>query len=262
MIRSRKYAARRVRQTLAFANGPKVLLDLASARTPWRRTELTFRTRGGSVVSCPNVAGARLAVYEHFVEDLYQLGTLLDGIESPVVLDLGGQVGAFAVAVAARYPDAVVHVYEASPSTAEWLRRNVAANQLDGRVHVHAEAVAGESGTIAFTDNGEASVHNGLTAPEGSGTTVNVPAVTFAQAVAAAGGRADVVKADIEGAEYDMVLASTAADWAGVQRIVMEYHPVAGHSWAELEAFFAEAGLQVTHRDPITDGLGTVWLSR
>ena len=42
----------------------------------------------------------------------------------------------------------------------------------------------------------------------------------------------------------------------------MEYHPVDGHSWEELEEFFAKAGLTVVRQEPLTPRLGTVWLSR
>lgn len=49
-----------------------------------------------------------------------------------------------------------------------------------------------------------------------------------------------------------------------MQRLVLEYHPVDGHSWDELQTFFSKAGLEVAHLELglFTDLLGTAWLSR
>ncbi|WP_203336317.1 FkbM family methyltransferase [Nocardioides limicola] len=263
-MRPPSYALRRVRQTLRFANGPSVLLAMASSRSPWPRAELTFRTRSGAAVATPNVAGARLAVYEHFVEDTYRLGDLTAGLRPDFhVLDVGSQVGAFAVAIARHSPQAHVHAYEASPETAEWLQRNVAGNDLGDRIHPHAVAISDHDGTLEFADLGAASVHNGITAPGDTATMVTVPCATMATAVALAGGRVEVVKMDAEGAEYDAVLSSPEAIWAPVQRVVMEYHPVPGHSVEELVDFFARVGLDlVQHRPEGRPGLGLAWFSR
>ena len=73
MSRSPALAARRVRQTFGFANGPRLLADLGTALTPWRREELRFRTRSGLTIACPNHAGARVPVYVVFAEDTYRL---------------------------------------------------------------------------------------------------------------------------------------------------------------------------------------------
>jgi FkbM family methyltransferase len=167
---------------MSFANGPRLLVDLASSSMPWRRDELRFVASDGTTIVCPNVAGARVPVYELFAEDAYRLGELADAVGLlPVVLDIGGQVGCFSVAFARRNPGATVHAYEASPSTAVWLGRNVADNGLADQVVVHAEAVSDHTGTLEFLDNGAASGLNGLTGTQG--TTVSVPCVTFRDAV-------------------------------------------------------------------------------
>jgi FkbM family methyltransferase len=259
--RSLELAARRVRQTLAFRNGLRVLADLASTKTPWSRPEVRFELPNGVRVTCPNRPGARVAVYEVFAEDAYRIAELADRLpDSPVVLDIGGQVGCFSIALAARRSDASVHAFEASPTSAEWLERNVRDNVLTDRVFVHAQAVSSMAGTLRFVASGDASVLSGRTAP--AGAELDVPCVTFADAVAAAGGHADLVKIDTEGAEYEIVLGSERGDWAGVGDVVLEYHRVDGHDWSELESFFGEAGLPTVRREPAGPGQGTAWLSR
>ena len=153
-----------------------------------------------------------------------------------------------------------------------YLRRNLAQNDLEHRVTVHAVALAGSVGTALLDDNDGGSVHNGLVADarrlvageEGRARrrTVPVAITTFDLAVQTAPGPPDVVKLDCEGGEYLLVYASSPASWATVSRVVMEYHPVAGHSWPELSAWFARAGLTVVRHQPIAAGLGTAWLAR
>lgn len=262
-MRAPGYAARRVKQTFKFSNGPSILLGLASSKTPWRREELTFKAANGVAISVPNVDGARLAAYEQFADDVYGLDLLTSGLPAKfTVIDVGAHVGSFSIAVASRFPGATVHSYEASPDTAVWLERNIAQSGLTGRVVPHAVALSDHEGTLSFARAGAASVHSGLTAPEIT-ERVDVPSTTLAKAFADAGGAVHVAKFDAEGAEYDSILSSPQEIWSSVQRVVMEYHPVTGRSWDELEAYFASVGLTVTRRDPgERPGLGLAWLTR
>ena len=263
MIERARHSGRRIRQTItSFGNGPQILGAMVGRRVLGRPEELTFALQGGGTVTCPNRPGARVPVYEVFAEDAYRLSWFTDDLGPDLAaLDIGGHIGCFSLAFARLHPAARVDAYEASPTTASYLARNISDNSLGDRVHSHAQAVSSERGTLEFADNVHGSALNGLTAPEGAAT-VKVEAITFADAVAAAGGRVDVVKIDTEGAEYDIVLGSKPADWDGVRRVVLEYHDVPGHGWAELEAFFAEAGLETVRHEPATAAQGTAWLRR
>ncbi|MGI9084582.1 MAG: FkbM family methyltransferase [Aeromicrobium sp.] len=256
---------KRVRQTLVlFRNFPRVFRDLVLSGTRWSPEEMTFRMRNGFTVVTPNADGARFPLYEVFADDGYRLAELFDGVSSDAeILDIGGQIGSFSLASARALPQARVHVYEASPISAAYIERNIAANHLEARVTVHPKAVAGEVGTFTFVDSGTASGHNGLTAPEGLGEEVTVDCTTFDDAVAATGGNVQVVKTDVEGAEYDIILRSSPSSWRDVRKVVMEYHPVAGHRLEELTTFFASAGINpVRHEPGMRAGLGVMWLVR
>jgi FkbM family methyltransferase len=256
---------KRVRQTVTtYRNFPRVLLDLALAETRWRPDEVTYRMRNGLTVVTPNADGARFPLYEIFADDAYRLDELCAGVdEDAVVLDVGGQIGSFSLAMSRALPDARIQVYEASPTSAGYVSRNVEANHLGSRITVHGCAMAGEVGTFTFVDSGDASGHNGLTAPEGLGDEVTVPATTFDEAVKAAGGQVQIVKMDVEGAEYDIILRSDPASWADVRKVVMEYHPVEGHRLEELTDFLAAVGITPGRHEPGTrPGLGVMWLSR
>lgn len=263
MIRSLPYAARRVRQTLtSFDNGPRILAGLARQRLTGRPPEIEYRVSGGMRVTCPNRPGARMPIYEVFIDDTYKLDWFTKGIGSqPVAVDIGGHIGSFALSFIGLHPEGHVHSFEASPATAEFLRRNVAANDLGDRVTVHEEAVSAATGELEFADNGAGSIHNGITSPEAT-TAIRVPCLSITDTLDLVGSDVDLLKLDAEGAEYDIVLQSRPEDWARVHRIVMEYHDRPGFTWAELEAFFASAGLTVVHQEPVHERLGLAWLAR
>ena len=46
----------------------------------------------------------------------------------------------------------------------------------------------------------------------------------------------DVVKIDCEGAEYELIGASSPASWSTVSRVVLEHHPHSELGWPDLQA--------------------------
>lgn len=263
MKRPPLYAAHRVQQTLTdFRNGPRLLAGMARHRMTGNPAELVYTLRDGTRITCPNVPGARLPIYEVILDDTYRLPWFTRGLgDAPVVLDVGGHIGSFSLAITRLHPKARIEAFEASPSTAAYFERNIAANGVDDRVHCHQVAVTAEAGTVQFIDNGAGSIHNGIISPE-TATPITVPGISMAEAFARPRTQVDLVKMDAEGAEYDMVLGSSPEDWAGVRRVVMEYHDIPGRSWAELENFFAKTDLKLVERKPSTEHLGLAWLSR
>ena len=253
-----RHRTRRILQTpQVFANWPTVLREMAGGRAE----SLTFVTRDGLRISCPNVPGARVPVYEVFAENCYRLDTFLGPLlrEPLAVVDIGGHVGAFACQLATLAPQAQVRCFEPSPVSAEYLRLNVRANGFAQRIQVHELAVAARVGQSVLADNGGGSALNALV---DGGDGLPVETTTFDAIVADLPRGADVVKIDCEGAEYDLVFGSAAESWDSVRRVVLEYHPHPAHSWAQLRAWFAERGLVVTAEKAENAEQGTAWLAR
>jgi FkbM family methyltransferase len=245
-----------------FSNWPKILGAVASGYAVHRPRVITCATREGPVLLAPNLPMARAPIFEVVMDDVYRLDTLVAPGEQGAlaVLDFGAHVGAFAVWVAHRIPSARVWCYEPSPRTYRYLVRNVTANGLGSRVTCYQEALAGTHGEVQISELEEGSCVNTTVAPQGPCTTVS--AVTFGEAVRRAGGTVDVVKLDCEGAEYEGVLSSRPEDWSGVRAVVLEYHPVDGHGWEQLERFFVAAGFETARSEQLGEGLGVVWLRR
>jgi FkbM family methyltransferase len=266
-VKEQMYWARRFVQTpQTFRNWAPILRDMALGRAGRGPTSLTFKTRSGIRIDTPNRPGARVPVYEIFADDSYRLEWFLGPLlRRPIrVLDVGGHVGTVSCRLTQLHPDASVTAFEPSATTADYLRRNVEQNGVADRVTVVQSALAATTGHAVFDDNGAGSGLNGLVATgnnSGAGVATDVRTISFDEAITAAGGPVDVVKIDCEGGEYDLVLGSSPPSWSSVQRVVIEHHPVAGHSWAELRDWFAAAGLHEQEEDFV--GVhGCVWLSR
>jgi FkbM family methyltransferase len=270
-----RHDARRIGQTPStFSNWRALLRDMAAERVGRGSSELTFRTKAGPVLSCPNLPGARLAIYEQYAEDAYRLHEFLAPFSGrPLsVLDVGAHIGSFATHVATRHPQARIACYEPSPESARYLRRNVEHNGLAARITVHELALADSEGVARLDDNDGGSVHNGLIRADARMVagqdaldrrhTIEVPTTTFEKAVAAASAPPQLVKMDCEGGEYPLVYASSPDSWASVTHVVLEYHPVQGESWDELRGWFEKVGLRVVRDEPGRPGLGTAWLNR
>jgi FkbM family methyltransferase len=260
------HEARRVGQTpRAFKNWRQILKDLALERVGRGPDTLRFETRVGLIIETPNVAGARVPVYELFAEDCYRMDWFVGALrDRPIqVLDIGGHVGTFACRLAQVLPLARIESYEPSPRTAEYFTGNANRNGLGDRISLHQAALSDHAGTAEFGDNMGGSGENGLLASRsGAAHTVVVSTTTFDAAIAALPDPPAVVKLDCEGGEYDLVYASDPASWASVRRLVLEYHEVAGRGWPELRGWFERIGLQVVHEAPESTVLGMAWLSR
>jgi FkbM family methyltransferase len=270
-----RYELRRVAQTRrTFENWPTLLRRMVGEKLGRCGAELEFVTRGGVRITCPNVPGARLPLYEQYADDCYRLRELLAPLQGrPLqVFDIGAHIGSFATHIATLHRRARVECYEPSAQSAQYLRRNAQQNGFGGRITVHEVALADKEGTALFDDNDGGSVHNGLVRAErrlvdgadalAERHTVEVPTITFDTAVAAAPAPPQLVKMDCEGGEYPLVYASSPESWASVEVVVMEYHPVPGESWDELRVWLHDAGLDVVRHESDRPGLGTAWLAR
>jgi FkbM family methyltransferase len=261
------HTAKRVMQTpKAFSNWLPVLVDMAREKVGQGPDTLTFRVRSGLRIDCPNQPGARVPIYEIFAEDCYHFGWFLGALATrPIqVIDIGGQIGTFSCRLAQLQPQATIVTYEPSSTSATFLRHNVEQNKLGDRITVVQKALAAEVGYADFSDNEGGSglnhlVMSGEDTPDQSSTKVET--TTFDVEVAQAPAPIDLVKMDCEGGEYDLVYASSPESWASVQRLVIEYHPVAGQSWDELRSWFERVGLTV-QLEVIGGGVGVAWLSR
>jgi FkbM family methyltransferase len=115
------------------------------------------------------------------------------------VIDVGAHIGTFARRALAQGASRVISI-EASPATAESLRRNLAEPIQAGKSSVFENAAWSSKGTLKFYTGG----NMGDTTMDRGGREITVRSDTIDSIVEGLGlTRADLIKMDIEGAEVD-----------------------------------------------------------
>lgn len=195
---SLKYRAKWAQLGVLYARHP----DVSNIRVGGRNVRVAF----------PDSERSRQEHEFHkiILEDCYRLK---DIPSADTVLDIGANIGLFAIAARNRFPKATIHCYE--PNTAVLPNLRAHAAQIDAACF-H-EAVGLTDGKISLQTSADGSLFSVSKAdPSGS-----IDQCTFASAVAKLG-TVDLLKLDCEGAEWDLFQDRDA--WKSVRRLAMEYH--------------------------------------
>jgi len=187
-------------------------------------------------VQFPDERGVKVAFAELIFGDCYGLEKVK--IPATTVLDIGANVGIFAVAARKAFPDAVIHSYEPNPHLEKYLK--VQAKAADSRYFM--EAVETEDCHVNLEVH-EESVLTTSTLDENS----TIPAIAFRKAVGRLGGSVDFAKIDCEGAEWR--LWQDHAAWQNVKRLSAEYHLHSGHTHDEAHAVVTGLGFQILEQE-------------
>jgi FkbM family methyltransferase len=155
------------------------------------------------------------------------------------VVDLGGNIGLFAILAAARGGHVVS--YEPEPTVFAHLQANTAKWDVDCR---QAAVLATANGTVRLYVHDERDIRNSVLSHDVSGgemgTAVEVPAVALRDVLHE---ECDLLKVDVEGAEFDLFQAD-AATLRKAKRIIAEIHPVAGDP-DQIRRALTSAGFEV-----------------
>jgi len=184
------------------------------------------------------------------LDDEYGLQSL--AYKPQTIIDIGANVGLFALWAGSNFPDALIHSYEPNPAIQSFL----IANCSQVSASVFAEAVAGKDGSVTLDARDGQSV-GGRCVLDQEGPT---PLTSLRKAIVRIGGTCDLLKMDCEGAEWDILKDPSAFD--GVRTVRMEYHLFEGESSIDsLVEMFHAMGFRTVHliRDPER---GLAWFDR
>ena len=156
---------------------------------------------------------------------------LPNGLLPVTILDLGAHIGIASVFMATVCPGAQIVAVEANPAVLDQLRRNV---EPLGVTVIHA-AVNDRSGITSFF-GGRATWGASLVRRDASEIESRVDARTLPELLESLGGHADLMKIDVEGAEW-RVLAGGFPPHIGA--LVGEAHRMDGRPPSEFLARFA-----------------------
>ena len=206
---------------------------------------------------CPNVPGARLPMYEQFADDCYELRWVLGPGTGPVrVLDVGAHVGAFAINARRRpagRPGRVLRAVARAPrGTCGATSTRTAWTTGCGCTSA---ALAGEAGTArCWTTTAAAACTTAWSArgprlvdgDDSGRQPARRPRQDRHLRRRGRRGRRAVRRGQdgLRGRRVRAGLRLDKQNWASVQRVVLEYHPVDGESWDELRTWFESVGLQ------------------
>ncbi len=158
-----------------------------------------------------------------------------DPFKRPIstLLDLGANIGLASVYFALSYPDISIDAYEPNPVIFPLLQKT--ASQFP-HMRVYEKALAAQDGTVTF--NYSKHTLESSMFPTRDSIAVDTKAATLDSAIKAIGGEVDLVKIDIEGAEFDVFKASTLLD--KIQVMVGEAHTEqSGHTEEDLKTLLS-----------------------
>jgi FkbM family methyltransferase len=206
---------------------------------------------GERIVLRPPPSTDLATAYELFTGDCYRPPRPLKSESVRRVIDLGANVGYSVLYWLRTFPGADITAFEPHPTHCEQIRRHLRLNRMEDRVRLIEAAAGTADGHAILSDRENSSSVVGTT--DG----LSVPVVdVFAAAV---GGSVDLLKIDIEGAEYPILADSRFAELRP-RAVVLEWHtvpgPESGAAWCELR--LAEVGYETCRVWEAADH-GIIW---
>jgi FkbM family methyltransferase len=184
-----------------------------------------LRLRAGLTLSHSEDDCVLFTFREMFEEQPYTRGTFYLPKSTDTVLDVGANIGLFAIYLQSRAPGITVHCFEPAPGTRERLLDNLRINGLTSHMFVHPYAVSDMNGIVYLDYHAHTLERSLVVGARDTGSAEAVESVTFSRAIALCNaGTIDLLKIDIEGAELEMILGSPLEEWSRVKRVAMEYH--------------------------------------
>lgn len=203
-------------------NWPAAFAMRLSRRRPGLRL-LNFRN--GLNVLCRGATRDWDVVHELFFAGSYRraMDYLRELAGSPLVLDLGGNIGLFGLLSASSHPRCEVISFEPGPPNYRLFEMNRLANPaLAERIELRKQAVGGKARATEWFFDEQNPGGSGLFTREGKRYPVQIAA--FSEVVEKLSREVALAKIDIEGAEYEILAATPAESWQRMRAISIEVH--------------------------------------
>lgn len=164
----------------------------------------------------------RHSLKEIFLEDTYKFKSTSD---TPVILDCGANIGLSAIYFKRLYPKCKLIVFEADTNIFAMMKRNLKVFEYND-VELHNKAVWKEETVLQFASNGALGGALDITPSRSYDREVlnAIPAIRLKDYLTT---EIDLLKMDIEGAEYE-VLNDCRDSLQNVKQLFVEYHSAPG----------------------------------
>jgi FkbM family methyltransferase len=166
----------------------------------------------------------------------------------PMILDIGANTGLFALRMKQLFPSGKIFCYEPFPSNLDQLKSTILVNRLDEVVPIQ-KAVGARAGLARLYIHKRNLGGHSLYATEASSNNFIVVEVLEIGSVLDGISRdVDLLKADCEGAEFEILMALTARHAQKVRRVVIEPTPKL-YDIKQLIAHMNSLGYSQTYRE-------------
>ncbi len=178
-----------------------------------------FAMADGTTVSYIDPVGFAISYNEIFVDQTYYFET---ENKNPLIVDLGGNIGASTLFFKRAYPGSRVMVFEPRKNESGCIRENIAQNGLAG-VSVFQSAVFDKETEMEIYDDKRGITLGAslITNPFAGEHVEKVRCVRLSKLIKE---RVDLLKVDIEGSE-GRVLKEIRGKLGLIDKVIMEYHP-------------------------------------
>jgi len=179
------------------------------------------------------------------------------------IVDIGANVGSFAVFAAQSNPAAQIYCYEPEQQNFDSLGRNIRINKLEDQVSAFQCAVASDCGQreLAVTESLSNSFHM---IPDGADMQT-VPCTTLGEILDRNNlDRLDLLKLNCEGAEYEILEGCPISDLNRISNIRLEYHNLDSihKNGQSLSGFLKGRGYRIERFTRYLKTSGFIWAAR
>ena len=176
-----------------------------------------------------------------------------------VVLDIGGNIGLFAL-YAAFSGARKVYAFEPNREAYRLMLENIGRNSLQTVIAPHHNAVTSKSGDVVAIPKG-ASPQNRIAYGPASGDeyesvqTISVDDIVKREGIACV----HLLKMDCEGSEYDILAGISNATFSKIRRIIVEYHD---GRVRQIDEDLKRHRFTLEQHVPETDRMGMLWFRK
>ncbi|RLG13733.1 hypothetical protein DRN69_05115 [Candidatus Pacearchaeota archaeon] len=184
-----------------------------------------YSLKNGLKLEVPNIKKNRttiLSIEEIFGREIYFTPFLN---KAKVIIDLGAQAGIYSLYAALKNKNAKIYALEPDPDNFKQLCKNIEINKLQGVIIPFKKAVSKENGELFFYISNQSSRSSSLFKLKSPGSRIMVDSISLQSLFEILElNRCDVLKVDIEGAEYEVFYNSPTKIVRKIDNICMECH--------------------------------------
>ncbi|MFQ5729065.1 MAG: FkbM family methyltransferase [Waddliaceae bacterium] len=233
---------------LSIKNWYVILLDYCGLL---RGSEITYIFRNGiKCITRGNNKDDRAVIKTVWLNKVYILNEddLQDG---SIVIDIGAQIGVFSVFSASYANNIKVYAYEPFPDNYKLLIENIEVNKLEKHVYPFDVAVTDSSEKIKLFIDERGTTGHSVIIPQEKHVTVNSTTLTDIMEANKIS-QCDLLKMDIEGAEYPVLYSTPNHIFRKIKRIYLEYEDIDGstkYNHQYLHKFLSENGFSIIEKE-------------